>query len=80
VYDTSAYNVCALLLQAEVEAAAVSGSSSTAVDLPDGSQLHVPLGEEGPFPHPSGDGRQYTVKWAQDDEGKLLVLGCTQLQ
>jgi hypothetical protein len=38
------------------------------------------LGKEGPFPHPSGDGRQYTVKWAQDDEGRLFVLGCTQLQ
>jgi hypothetical protein len=66
-------------LQAKVEAAALNGSSTSAVDLPDGSQLQVPLGQEGPFPHPSGDGRQYIVKWAQDDEGRLLVLGCNQL-
>jgi hypothetical protein len=43
------------------------------------ARLHVPLVDEGPFPHPSGDGRQFTVKWAQDDEGRLLVLGCNKV-
>ncbi|WIA44552.1 hypothetical protein OEZ86_007282 [Tetradesmus obliquus] len=71
-----------IVKQAEVEAAALNGNALTTVDLPDGSgHLQVPLGQEGPFPHPTpGDDRQFVVKWAQDDEGWLLVLGCTEMQ
>lgn len=64
-----------LLLKAELEAAAATGSSLVCVDLPGGSgRLMVPLGEEevvGP------DATLYAIKWAQDDEGRLVVLSCT---
>jgi hypothetical protein len=64
-----------LLLQAELEAAAATGSSLVCVDLPGGcGRLMVPLGEEevvGP------DSTLYGIKWAQDDEGRLVVLSCT---
>jgi hypothetical protein len=46
------------------------------VDLPDGGGLLVPLGEEEVM-HPSGDGRSYRLKWAQDDAGRLVVLDCS---
>ncbi|KAF6264706.1 hypothetical protein COO60DRAFT_16234 [Scenedesmus sp. NREL 46B-D3] len=65
--------------RAELEAAALAGNSLVAVDLPDGGQLLVPLGEEE-VRHPSGDGRSYAVKWAQDDAGRLVVLDCTLVQ
>jgi hypothetical protein len=66
-------------LQAELEAAALSGNSLVPVDLPDGGELLVPLGEEEVM-HPSGDGRSYRVKWAQDDAGRLVVLDCALVQ
>jgi hypothetical protein len=66
-------------LQAELEAAALSGNSLVPVELPDGGELLVPLGEEEVM-HPSGDGRSYRVKWAQDDAGRLVVLDCTLAQ
>jgi hypothetical protein len=68
-----------MVLQAELEAAEQSGSSLVPVDLPEGGELLVPLGEEV-VPHPSGDGRTYTIKWAQDDEGRLVVLDCQLAQ
>jgi hypothetical protein len=34
----------------------------------------VPMGEEGPFPHPSGDGRQFTAEWALDDIIIIIML------
>lgn len=49
------------------------------VDLPDGGELLVPLGDEEVV-HPSGDGRVYSVRWAQDDEGRLVVLDCVLKQ
>jgi hypothetical protein len=67
------------VLQAELEAAAQSGNSLVPVDLPDGGELLVPLGEEEVL-HPSGDGRSYRVKWAQDDAGRLVVLNCVLVQ
>jgi hypothetical protein len=30
--------------------------------------------------HPSGDGRSYRVKWAQDDAGRLVVLDCALVE
>jgi hypothetical protein len=67
-------------LQAELEAAALSGNSLVPVEAPDGGgELLVPLGEEEVL-HPSGDGRSYRVKWAQDDAGRLVVLDCTLVE
>lgn len=57
----------------------MSGNSLVPVDLPDGGELLVPLGEEEVM-HPSGDGRSYRIKWAQDDEGRLVVLDCSLAQ
>ena len=61
--------------QAELEAAAASGNSTATVELPDGGELEVPLGEDRAV-HPE-TGVQYSVKWAQDDAGRLVVLDAT---
>jgi hypothetical protein len=55
----------------------------------EGSQLQMSSSAEGPFQRLSGDGRKFTVKWAQDDEGRLvqaagglyrlLVMGCSEV-
>uniref|UniRef100_A0A383W084 ABC transporter domain-containing protein n=1 Tax=Tetradesmus obliquus TaxID=3088 RepID=A0A383W084_TETOB len=66
--------------RAELEAAAQAGNSLVPVEAPDGGrELLVPLGEEEVM-HPSGDGRSYRVKWAQDDAGRLVVLDVTLAQ
>jgi hypothetical protein len=56
----------------------MSGNSLVSVDLPDGGELLVPLGEEL-VQHPTADGRWFEVRWAQDDEGRLVVLDCQQV-
>lgn len=53
----------------------MSGNSLVSVDLPDGGELLVPLGEEL-VQAPTADGRWFEVRWAQDDEGRLVVLDC----
>jgi len=42
------------------------------VHLDDGSTVAVPLGQERVEAH----GVTYAVKWAQDDDGRLVVLTC----
>jgi hypothetical protein len=63
----------ALCHQAELEAAARSGGSMVDVELPDGSTLHAPLGQEE-VEHPAGTGIMYQLMWAQDEAGRLVVL------
>jgi len=72
-------SVFLMRVQAELEAAAASGSSLVCVDLPDGGSLMVPLGEEEVVA-PGGSGRTYSIKWSQDDAGRLVVLSCTAKQ
>lgn len=43
------------------------------VELPDGSTLHAPLGQEE-VEHPAGSGIMYQLMWAQDEAGRLVVL------
>jgi hypothetical protein len=75
---------CLLLLrapQAELEAAALSGSNLVCVELPQrdgGGSIMVPLAQEE-VAHPTS-GAVYAVKWSQDDQGRLVVLGCERKQ
>jgi hypothetical protein len=64
--------------QAELEAAAASGNSTATVELPDGGELEVPLGEDSAI-HPE-TGVTYSIKWAQDDAGQLVVLDATPVR
>lgn len=73
-YTCLPYGWFALSLQAEIEAARITGQKPTTVILADGSALKVPLGQER-VTNPA-DGNTYAVKWTQDDAGKLAVLDC----
>ncbi|GBF93217.1 ABC transporter A family member [Raphidocelis subcapitata] len=58
--------------KAELAAAQAQGASSIEVPLPDGGALRVSLGQDRAA-NPA-DGREYAIKWAQDDSGRLVVL------
>lgn len=58
--------------KAELEAAAAEGRATLDVTLEDGTLLEVPLGEE--LAVQESTGRQYAIKWAQDENGELQVL------
>jgi hypothetical protein len=58
--------------QAELAAAQALGNTEVDVPLPDGAVLQVALGQER-CANPA-DGREYSIKWAQDDAGHLVVL------
>jgi hypothetical protein len=62
----------ARLFQAELAAAQALGTTCVEVPLPDGGALHVALGQEQAVN--AADGREYGIKWAQDDAGRLVVL------
>ncbi len=58
--------------QAELSAAEALGTSTVEVPLPDGGVLQATLGQDHTI-NPA-DGREYAIKWAQDDAGRLVVL------
>lgn len=61
--------------KAELEAAQAGGNTLVTVPLPGGQgEFKVPLGDEQAF-NPA-DGKTYRLKWAQDDDGRLVVLDC----
>lgn len=62
---------------AEIEASKAEGETSEEVRLEDGSILHVPVGQDIAIHEETGD--EYSIKWAQDEEGKLQVQSWTKL-
>ncbi len=64
--------------QAEVEAAAAEGRSVVEVRIEDGSILEVDVGAEHATQETTG--RKFSVKWAQDEEGKLSVSSWTLIE
>jgi ABC-type multidrug transport system ATPase subunit len=57
--------------KAEIEASKAEGETSVEVQLEDGSILEVPLGQDVAIHEETGE--RYSIKWAQDEEGKLQV-------
>lgn len=62
--------------KAEIEASKAEGETSEEVRLEDGSLLNVPLGQDTVIHEETGD--RYSIKWAQDEEGKLQVQSWTK--
>jgi hypothetical protein len=64
--------------KAEIEAAKGEGEASEEVRLEDGSILEVPLGQDIAIQEETGE--RYSIKWAQDEEGKLQVQSWTKIE
>ncbi|MEW5309052.1 MAG: hypothetical protein WDW38_000964 [Sanguina aurantia] len=64
--------------QAELDAAASSGSSDVTITTDDGVQLIVPMGAE--LVMNPNTRTQYKVKWSTDEGGRLVVMSTTAVQ
>ncbi len=64
--------------KAEIEASKAEGETSVEVQLEDGSILEVPLGQDVAIHEETGE--RYSIKWAQDEEGKLQVQSWEKIE